>query len=356
MKTLTTAAFCVLMTCGTLSAQQSREKPPEIEVLGQYVGDWTSDVTSKPAVWTPRERKFRTSNNAEFVLGGWFLQHIEVSHEVGAGNKIGKSLFLWTFDPKLKKYVGWTFQSSGNIAKAIGTWDAATKTLTNVNLEVPPNTTSQFTQTFPNDSTINGTLVFTDHDGRTLFDMVWTRKRQERPTQPLNEEWANIGTPYNPIPAEMKRLEPFVGEWDAEFINRPSIVSPRGNKSKGLMTARWILDGRFLFGTTEVGNHSSVWVIGYDTNKKAYRYIRFTDTGLIDESTGQWDEGTRSLVWKAEHTPPGITRTSTTRFIGRDGTSNHILAKNHRRLASSGGTARPTTYLRRIDRERFTWT
>ena len=29
-----------------------------------------------------------------------------------------------------------------------------------------------------NKSTINGTLVFTADDGKTLFDMVWTRKRQ----------------------------------------------------------------------------------------------------------------------------------------------------------------------------------
>jgi hypothetical protein len=94
------------------------------------------------------------------------------------------------------------------------------------------------------------------------------------------------------------------------------------------MTAKWILDARFLFGTTEVGNHNSMWVIGYDTNKEAYRYLRFTNTGLIDESTGQWDEETRSLVWTLVNAPPGITRHSTTRFVGADGTHNHILAKN----------------------------
>ena len=54
----------VILSSVTL-AQQPREKPKGLEVLGQYVGDWTSDVTSNPAVWTPEEKKFRTSNHAE---------------------------------------------------------------------------------------------------------------------------------------------------------------------------------------------------------------------------------------------------------------------------------------------------
>ena len=92
--------------------QQSRERPKELEILGQYVGDWTTDVTSKPAVWTPKGRKFRTSSHAEFVLDGWCLQHIEVNQEGDNSNKVGKSLMLWTIDPKSKKYVQWLFQSN----------------------------------------------------------------------------------------------------------------------------------------------------------------------------------------------------------------------------------------------------
>ena len=308
--------------------QQQREKPPEIEVLGQYVGDWTSDVTSKPAAWSSEERRFRTSNHAEFVLDGWFLQHIEVNHVVGDPSKITKSLFLWTFDPRVKKYVGWSFQSSGIIGKATGTWDATTKTFTHVNVEVPPNTTSQLTEAFPNENTINGTLSFTGNDGKRLFDMEWTRKRQAGVArQPLRERWAKIGTPIKPLPKEVERHEQFIGEWDAEFINRPSVVSPRGSTSKGSMIVRWILDGRFVLGTTEIGNHRSIWVTGYDTNKKAYRSIRFTNTGLISESTGQWNERTRSLDWKVVNAPAGITSTSTGRFEGKDRTHAHILDK-----------------------------
>ena len=111
-------------------AQQPKEKPKDLEILGQYVGDWTSEVTSKPAIWTPEERKFRTSNHAEFVLDGWFLQHIEVNHETDTPNKVGKSLFLWTFDAKSQRYVEWLFQSSGVMANWVGTWSPNDRSLT----------------------------------------------------------------------------------------------------------------------------------------------------------------------------------------------------------------------------------
>ena len=185
-----------------LQAQDRTAKPKELDILRQYVGDWTSEVTSKPAVWTPKELKYRTSNHAEFVLDGRFLQHIEVNHVVGDPDKVTKSLFLWTYDPKSQEYVGWSFQSSGIMGKATGTWDAASKTFTNISSEPPPNTTSTFTESFPNESTINGNLVFTGDDGKTMFDMVWTRKRQAGLAgQPTQKRWAEIDTPIQPIPA-----------------------------------------------------------------------------------------------------------------------------------------------------------
>jgi hypothetical protein len=56
MKYLTVVSGCLLILSGTAFAQQPSEKPKELEVLGHYEGDWTSEVTSKPAVWTPRNQ------------------------------------------------------------------------------------------------------------------------------------------------------------------------------------------------------------------------------------------------------------------------------------------------------------
>ena len=95
------------------------------------------------------------------------------------------------------------------------------------------------------------------------------------------------------------------------------------------MTAQWILDGRFLYGRSEVGNHKSVWVIGFDTNRNVYRYIRMTNAGRIDESIGEWNEATRSFVWNLVNVPTGITRTSTNRIVGNDAIHAHILAEDN---------------------------
>jgi hypothetical protein len=123
-------------------AQQPPEKPKELKVLRQYVGNWTSDVTSKPAVWNPEEEKYKTSNHAEFVLDDWFLHHIEVNHVVGEPNKLTKSLFLWTYDSNSRKYIQCVFQSTGFMGKWTGTWSAKEKTLTTTILVAPPDTTA----------------------------------------------------------------------------------------------------------------------------------------------------------------------------------------------------------------------
>ena len=147
----------------------------------------------------------------------------------------------------MKKYIGWSFQSSGIIGKATGTWDATEKAFTHVNVDLPPKTTSQLTEAFPDDSTINGSLVFTGNDGRMLFDMVWTRKRQALAAgQPLRDQWAKIGTPLEPIPAEVKKLDVFIGEWDSKFIQRSQIIlrciglRGRGNLFFSEWTNGWV--------------------------------------------------------------------------------------------------------------------
>ena len=309
-------------------AQQPREKPREFQILGQYVGDWTSDVTSKPAVWTTEEKKFRTSNHAQFGLDDWFLQHIEVNQVVGDPEKVTKALWFQTFDPQAERFVMWFFQSSGVIGKSTGTWDQKIKSFSFTPIDLPPNATGKHTEAFTNDRTITGSYLITQADGRKLFDMVWTRERQAGVGgKPVQVWWAERGTPIEPIPAEVKRLQPFIGEWDSEFIQRPSVVSPNGNTSKGRMTGEWILDERFLLGTSEAGNYKSTWVIGYDSNKEAYRNVRMSSNGQIEENIGPWNDATGSFEWKVVNGQTGITRTATNRIIGTDAVQAHIIAE-----------------------------
>ncbi len=318
----------VLVSSDSLFGQQPREKPKELETLGQNIGYWTTDVTSRPAVWTPQEIKYRCSSQAEFVLNDWFVKHIEVNHIVGEPEAVGKSIWFQSFDTASAKYITWAFQSTGNIAHSTGTWDAATRTLHHSEVEPPQGTTSKFTETYPSPDSIRGSIAFADDNGRTMFDMVWTRKRQAGIAgKPLAEQWAAIGTPIQPIPDEVKKLEMFVGTRDVEFIQRPSLTVPQGSTAKGTMSGRWILDGRFLMGETKLPTFQSLWVMGYDTNKKAFRYVLFGSNGRIDENIGQWNEAERVFDWKLVNGPPELTRTSTTRRLDGGRVESHILAK-----------------------------
>jgi len=116
---LLVAAGCCSVLAGRAAEAQSRgEKPSELDLLDQYVGEWTSEVTSQPAVWTPREIKYRTSNHAEFVLNGWFLQHIELNQVVDDPDQVGKSIWFTTYDRGAGKFVTWFFQSSGLMGRS----------------------------------------------------------------------------------------------------------------------------------------------------------------------------------------------------------------------------------------------
>lgn len=330
MKSLTAAAVLFgLVFCASVSAQQSPTKPKELDVLNQYVGHWTSDVTNKPAVWDQNGTKFRTINQAELILDGWFLQHIEVNHIVGDPDKVTKSLFLWSYDPKSAKYVAWSFQSTGIGASSTGSWNPTNKTFTLASVDPPPNTTGKFTEQFVEAATIKGNLKFVENGGTVLMDMEWTRNRQAGVAgKPIREQWDKIGTPIQPVPDEIKKLQPFIGEWDAEFINAPSVVSPQGRTSKATSTGKWVLDGRFLLGTTEFENFRSIWLMGYDSFKNQYRMVRFTNAGQADETVGQWDNESNSFVMKPVSERPGITRTAKYRIIGNDAIESHILAKD----------------------------
>jgi hypothetical protein len=109
---LAAIAFAVLAWCATAPAQDSSPKPRELDVLGQYVGQWTSEVVSKPAAWDENGTKFHAVSQAEMILGRWFLEYIDLKHVIVDPNQATKSLFLWTYDTEAKNYLLCVFRVS----------------------------------------------------------------------------------------------------------------------------------------------------------------------------------------------------------------------------------------------------
>ena len=311
--------LCGFVLCSSGFAEESSTKPKELDTLGQYVGHWISDVTSKPAVWDQNGTKFRTVNQAESILDGWFLQHIEVNHVVGDPDKVTKSLFLWTYVPKLEKFVAWAFQSNGNVASLNGKWDSMSKAFTLATVEPPPNTTGKMTEQFLDAKTIRGNLTFIDNGGKTLMDLAWTRNRQtESEGKATHEEWSKVGRSIQPLPDELKKLQPWIGEWDSEVFPTGSFEEvAKGISSKGKMKVQWILDGRFMLINTENGKDRFIWMIGYEPAGGKYRRITFTNSGEIAESVGVWNGEFQTIDWKAVNEQPGPTRLAQD-YIGID--------------------------------------
>lgn len=321
------AALMGLFLSASAFAQTPAIKPPELAVLKQYVGNWATDVTNKPAAWDRNGTVYKTTNHAEMILDGWFLNHIEVSGVVGEPEKVTKSLFIWTFDPNKRRYVGWPFQSSGVSGPSEGDWNPSTKTLTTSSTEPPPNTTGKMTERFLDANTIKGHLTFTERNGSVLMDMAWTRTRQpDNAGKMTRQQWDKIGTPIEPLPAEIAKLQPMIGDWESSYINGPSAQTPNGNTVAGKMTAKWVLDGRFLLGTADIGTYRSIWLIGYDASKRHYRSVRFTNQGQIDETIGLWNNETNSFAWHAVNERPGVKRTNITRIISNEGIESRILS------------------------------
>ncbi len=99
-------------------------KPPELKVLEKFVGTWDCEIVTKPAVWTPEEKREKAMEVNEMALDGWFLHGSSKTPD-------GKTLVIMmnTYDPERKKFHFWRFAGRG-CEEADGQWDETTSTLT----------------------------------------------------------------------------------------------------------------------------------------------------------------------------------------------------------------------------------
>jgi hypothetical protein len=121
-------AIAVLFTIGSLGTMVSAAepaKPPELKVLERFVGTWNVEAVTKPAVWTPTEKREKCVEYNEMVLDGWFLHGSSKSAD-------GKTsaIVMNTYDPVNKEYRIRRFTSGGLCDELTGQWDESTSTLT----------------------------------------------------------------------------------------------------------------------------------------------------------------------------------------------------------------------------------
>ncbi len=309
------------LTAGLLSvlphgaAQEPPAKPPELKVLERWVGTWTSEVTSKPALWDREGSQWKGGSTERLALNGRFL-HTTVKSK----SKQGTSEFigLRTYDQERKTFRTWSFwvtdKSSGTVEFS-GQWDEDTKAMSDKSVDPDSGTTATSKTTFTDKDRFEFTHVVKDKGGQVLLDRHGTVRRKKAAPDELKEDQEQQAQAKSP---ELKVLERLVGTWDAKAVSKPAEWTPTEVRTTSKITRKWVLDGRFLQDTSEISDGSEgLSLFTYDPQMKAYQSWWFSSEGHTSKSTGQWDAASETISFKAD-LGNGLTSRGSVRFLDKD--------------------------------------
>ena len=128
-------------------------------------------------------------------------------------------------------------------------------------------------------------------------------------------------------PPEMKTLERLLGTWKVEQI----VKVPEEDGPTNLVVKReLVLGGRFVQeagGFDDKGKPGFTGMYTYDSNKRTYRYWLFVSGGFYSESTGTWDERSKTFTFTSRPAG-GVTGVITLRFLDETTFVHSIIARD----------------------------
>lgn len=309
----------------------SNPKPSELSVFDRNVGYWKSETTSAPSNSNGMtEQKLTGIGQSSWILSGWFLESIVITSNADNPKEKTKSLYLRTFDADERKYVLWGFQSDGKTMKWTGTRNLIDEIITSTPVGLPDTLKGTVAEWSPEPNVLNGELKIENSNEEPVVDLSWVMNRITERTPQLSTiatDWAKVESPTVKPPEEMKKLEPFIGYWNAKYVNYDPDSRKNGDVIPAVTSAKWILDGHFLLGTTKIAGHSQIWIAGYDSAAKHYTFVRLTDTGRVGESIGVWDEATNSFIWTLTNKDGGK-HIATNRVVSENVIQCHMVGKD----------------------------
>jgi hypothetical protein len=140
--------------------------------------------------------------------------------------------------------------------------------------------------------------------------------------------------PSKDVP-ELQVLNHWFGAWDDDITIKPNAGLPNGMRAKGVVTAEWVLNGRFLeqTSTLELGAGAPTMrvkaLMTYDSRKKVYRTWTFFSSGATIESEGRWDEKSQTTTSTSANAESGVATTTVASF-GVDGTESWSIVEKDR--------------------------
>jgi len=260
---------------------------PELQVLQNYVGTWDVKVAGNELA--------KGEDTAHWILGGRFLEQSGFVVSENGTNRV-EITTLYTFDTTKKVYRSWSFLSTGTSSQAEMTWDARTKTMTSVTRPNADGGRSTITADFSESGKERWKFVFTDRDGKAVGEMSGVntlRKGSE-----LQPESAQGVRELGERSAELRILDRLLGTWRTEYRQMKAEWTPEEENGSADLVCTRELAGQVI---RERGTYSdqttSTWLLNYDAEQRKYRSWWFNSLGLTSESSGRWDESTKTLFW-----------------------------------------------------------
>jgi hypothetical protein len=173
------SALAVAFLLALCALQQVRaddpKPPPELQVL-ETIGTWDEVMSNKASEWLPKPGQSTSVTKKTWFLGGKFVRMEGVSEPT----KI-EFLSLLAYDPEVKAYRNWFFDSGGAMPRGsvLGTWDAKTRTITWAGTDEAGNKVTGKT-TYTDKNNQEWTLLIKSPDGKVMLDIAGkcTRRKE----------------------------------------------------------------------------------------------------------------------------------------------------------------------------------
>ena len=124
-----------------------------------------------------------------------------------------------------------------------------------------------------------------------------------------------------PLPAELRPLQRYIGAWEHQVILKPTDGSAERTEMTVEGTWNWILEGRMIeqFVIWSPVKTQGLTLMTYDAGQGEYRQWYFDSNGGMPRGDlgGKWDEATQSFNWKATD-KDGNTTEQVHRFSDKD--------------------------------------
>jgi serine/threonine protein kinase len=211
----------------------------------------------------------------------------------------GEQLLVSRLDPASQSFVGYSFDSAGKTEGPIKeTWDPATYTRRGTWCDDDGSVTEVSTK-FLNSDRLEDHVIRKDAQGSVLreYNQVLTRITPEGAAVSV----IHVADPQRPD--AMKRLDPWVGTWQAGGVIQAQDIQRLGMHA--VHQVRSVLAGHFFefrnfqgrVKNDELGDAEEYWLIGWNETNQKFRNWSFSDYELIIND-GTWDQADQKITWK----------------------------------------------------------